>query len=105
MVDSSSSIVLLGSNRNIGGYMGRGRCRCRWLKRASAWIRASVSKMTFLSIGIALPFSMHWVLGSLGPLNTLISSGRSLEIIGALNHLALWGRKSLSSWLRSLLKL
>jgi hypothetical protein len=49
--------------------------------------------------------SLLQVLGSLGPLNTLIPSTRSLEIIGALNHLMLWGRESLSSCLWSGLKL
>jgi hypothetical protein len=31
----------------------------------------------------------------------MASSSRGVEIVGALNNLALWGRKSLSSWLRS----
>jgi hypothetical protein len=53
--------------------------------------------MTFLTIGIALSFSMRWVLGSLDPLNILIPNSRGLEIIGALNHLMLQGRESLSS--------
>jgi hypothetical protein len=44
-------------------------------------------------------------LGSLGPLNTLIPSSRSLEVVGALNHLMLWGKESLSSYLRPWLKL
>jgi hypothetical protein len=30
MVDLSMNIVLLGSNRNIVGSMGRGRCSCNW---------------------------------------------------------------------------
>jgi hypothetical protein len=89
MVDSSSSIVLLGSNSNRVGSTGRGRCSCRWLNRVSMQIGASVSKMVFLSTGVALPFTMHWVLGSLSPLNTLISSRRSLEIVEVLNHLTL----------------
>jgi hypothetical protein len=44
-------------------------------------------------------------LGSLGSLNTLIPSSRSLEVVGALNHLTLWGRISLSSCLCPWLKL
>jgi hypothetical protein len=32
------------------------------------------------------------VLGSLGSLNTLIPSNRSLEVVGALHHLTLQGR-------------
>jgi hypothetical protein len=39
-------------------------------------------------------------LGSLGPLKTLIPSSMSLEIVGALNHLTLKGRESMSSCLR-----
>jgi hypothetical protein len=85
--------------------MGRGKCRCGWKKRASAWIGASVSKMTVLSTSIALRFSMRWVLSILGPLYTLISNSRGLENVGVLNHVTLRGRKSLSSWLRSVLKL
>jgi hypothetical protein len=97
MVDSPSCIVLPGSNRNRVGSTGRGRCSCSGLIRGRAWIRASIGKMTFLSISIALSFSLHWIMGSLGPLNNLISSSRGLEIVGALNHLTLWGRESLTS--------
>jgi hypothetical protein len=97
MVDSPSCIVLPGSNRNRVGSMGRGRCSCSGLIRGRAWIRASIGKMTFLSISIALLFSLHWIMGSLGPLNNLISRSRGLEIVGALNHLTLWGRESLTS--------
>jgi hypothetical protein len=41
---------------------------------------ASVSKMIFLSTDIAVSFSLQWVLSSLGPLNSLISTSRSLEM-------------------------
>jgi hypothetical protein len=85
MVDSTSSIVLVGTNRNKIGSMGWGKCRL--LKRVSAWIRALVGKMTFLTIDIALSFNRCWVLSGPGPLNILISSSRSLEIVAALNHL------------------
>jgi hypothetical protein len=95
MVDSPMSIVLLGSNRSRIGSMGTSRCRL--LRRASAWIGALVGKKTFLTIGMALLFSQHWVLSNLGPLNILISSSRGLEIVGALNYLMLRGGKSLSS--------
>jgi hypothetical protein len=54
---------------------------------------------------VAPTINLLWVLGSLGPLNTLISSSMSLEIVGALNHLTLRGRESLSSCLQSWLKL
>jgi hypothetical protein len=60
-------------------------------------VQASVSKRTFLSTIIALLFSMRWVLSSLGPLSTLISSSMGQEIVGVLNHVTLEGRKSLSS--------
>jgi hypothetical protein len=95
MIDSPTSIVLLSGNMNRIISTGRGRCRL--LKRASAWFGALVGKMTFLTTTIALPFSQRWVLSSLGPMSILISSSRGLEIVGAFNHLMLWGRKSLSS--------
>jgi hypothetical protein len=63
MVDSPTCIVLLGSNRN------------------------RVGKMTLLATGIALLFRLHWVLSSMSPLNILIHSSRSLEIVGVLNDL------------------
>jgi hypothetical protein len=97
MVDSPSSIVLPGSNRNKVGSTGRGRRSCSNPIRALARIGASIGKMTFLSTSIALPFSLHWVLSILGPLNILISSSRVLEIFGSLNHLMLRSRESLSS--------
>jgi hypothetical protein len=97
MINSSSSVVLLDGNRNGVGTTGRGRCSCRWLISIRAQVGASVSIMSFLSIGIAFLISLRWVLGSLGPLNTLISHSRGLEVVGALNHLMLWSRKSLSS--------
>jgi hypothetical protein len=61
--------------------------------------------MSLLSIVVAPMISLQRVLGSLGPLNTLIPSIRNLEIVGALNHLMLQGRKSLSSCLRPRLRL
>jgi hypothetical protein len=97
MIDSPSSIVLSGSNRYGVGSTSMGRCRCSWQIRAWAQIRASVSKMTFLSISTTLPFSLQWVLSSLGPLNILIPSNRGLEIVWALNHLVLRGIESLSN--------
>jgi hypothetical protein len=62
----------------------------------SAGVGALVCKISLLTIGIALPFRLHWVLSSLGPLNILISSNRGLEIVGALNDLTLQSRKHLS---------
>jgi hypothetical protein len=71
----------------------------------SAWIRVSVGVMSLFTTVLAPTISLQWVLGRLGPLNTLIPSGRSLENVGALNHLTLQGRESLSSYLRPWLKL
>jgi hypothetical protein len=61
--------------------------------------------MSLFTTTIAPMVSLLWVLGSLGPLNTLIPSSRVLEIVGALNHLMLWGRESLSSYLQPWQKL
>jgi hypothetical protein len=61
--------------------------------------------MSLFTTTIAPMVSFLWVLGSLGPLNTLIPSSRGLEIVGALNHLMLWGRESLSSYLQPWQKL
>jgi hypothetical protein len=95
---------LAATGTGLAPHVG-GSCRCTRLIRTRARIGASVSKMTFLSIGIALSFSLRWALSSLGPLNILISSSRGLETIEVMNHLTLQGRESLSSRLRSLLKL
>jgi hypothetical protein len=61
--------------------------------------------MSLFTIVIAPAISLLRVLGSLGSLNTLIPSRRSLEVVGALNHLMLRGRESLSSCLWPWLKL
>jgi hypothetical protein len=105
MVDSPMSIVLLGINRNRVGSTSGGRCSSSRLIGTSARIGASVGVMSLVSIVVAPMISLQWVLGSLGPLNTLIPSSRSLEIVGARNHLTLRGGKSLSSCLRPWLKL
>jgi hypothetical protein len=70
-----------------------------------AWIGASIGVMSLLSTVIAHMISLKQVSGSLAPLNILIPSSRSLEIVGVLNHLMLQGRESLSSCLRPWLKL
>jgi hypothetical protein len=70
----------------------------------SARIGASIGIMSLFTIVIAPTISFLWVLGSLGSLKTLILSSRGLEVVGALNHLMLWGRESLSSCLRPWLK-
>jgi hypothetical protein len=90
---------------NRVGSTGRGRCCYSGLIGMSAQIGASVGVMSLLTIVVAPMISLLWVLGSLGPLNTLIPSSRSLEIFGVLNHLTLRGRESLSSYLWSWLKL
>jgi hypothetical protein len=105
MINSPTGIVLLGSNRNRVGSMGRGRCSYSRLIDTSTWIGASISVMSLFTIVIAPMISLLRVLGSLGSLNTLIPSSRSLEVVGALNHLTLWGRESFSTCLRPWLKL
>jgi hypothetical protein len=102
MVDSPTSIVLLGSNQNRVGSTSGGRCSIGSLIGMGAWIAASVAIMSSVSTIVAPTICLQWFLG---PLNALISSSRSLEILRALNHLTLWGGKSLSSYLRPWLKL
>jgi hypothetical protein len=105
MIDSPTGVVLLGSNRNRVGSTSRGRCSYSRLVDTSARIGASIGIMSLFTTVIAPMISLLWVLGSLGSLNTLIPSSRSLEVVGALNHLMLQGRESLSSCLRPWLKL
>jgi hypothetical protein len=97
MVDSATSIVLLGGNQNRIGSTGRGRCSCCRLISMNAWIGASVGIMSLFTTVEAPTISLRQVLGSLGPLNILTPSGRGLEIFRAPNNLTLWGRESLSS--------
>jgi hypothetical protein len=97
MIDSPTGIVLLGSNRNRVGSTGRGRCSYSRLIDTSAQIRASIGVMSLFTAAIAPTVSLLQVLGSLGSLNTLIPSNRSLEVVGALNHLTLRSIESLSS--------
>jgi hypothetical protein len=105
MIDSPMSIVLLGSNRNRGGSTSWGRCSSSSLIGTGAWVGAPIGIMSLVSTIVAPMIYLQWVLGSLGPLNALIFSGRSLEIIGALNHLTLQGGKPRSSCLWPWLKL
>jgi hypothetical protein len=105
MIDSPTGVVLLGSNRNRVGSMGRGRCSYSGLIGMSARIGTSVGIMSLFTTVVAPTISLLQVLSSLGPLNTLIFNSRNLEIVGALNPLTLWGRESLSSCLRPWLKL
>jgi hypothetical protein len=105
MIDSPTGIVLLGSNRNRVGSTGRGRCSYSGLIDTSVRIGASIGVMSLFTIVIAPTISLLQVLGSLGSLNTLMPSNRSLKVVGALNHLTFWGRESLSSGLRPWLKL
>jgi hypothetical protein len=105
MIDSPTDVVLLGSNRNKIGSTGGGRCSYSRLIDMSAQIGASIGIISLFTTVIAPTVSLLQVLGSLGSLNTLIPSSRSLEVVGALNHLMLWGRESLSSCLRPWLKL
>jgi hypothetical protein len=105
MIDSPMGVVLLGSNRNGVGSTGRGRCSYSRLIDTSVRIGASIGVMSLFTIVIAPMINLLRVLGSLGSLNTLTPSSRSLEVVGALNHLMLWGRESLSSCLQPWLKL
>jgi hypothetical protein len=105
MIDSPTDVVLLGSNRNRVGSTSRGRCSYSRQIDTSAWIGASIGIMSLFTTAIAPTVILLRVLGSLGSLNTLILSNRSLEVVGALNHLTLWGRESLSSGLRPWQKL
>jgi hypothetical protein len=91
MIDSPTSVVLLGSNKNRVSSTGRGRCSCSGLISTSARIGASVGVMSLFTTVVAPMISLLRVLGSMGPLNTLILNSRSLKIIRALNHLTLQG--------------
>jgi hypothetical protein len=91
MIDSPTGVVLLGSNRNRVGSTGSGKCSYSRLTDTSARIGASIGVMSLFTTAIAPTVGLLWVLGSLGPLNTLILSSRGLEVVGALNHLMLWG--------------
>jgi hypothetical protein len=82
MVDSPMSIVLLGSNKNRVGSTSGGRCSSSSLIGTSARIGASFGVISLVSTVVAPTISLQRVLGSLGPLNTLILSSRSLEIVG-----------------------
>jgi hypothetical protein len=82
MVDSPTSIVLLGGNWNRIGSIGRGRCSCSGLISTSARIGASVGIMSLFTTVEAPTISLQQVLGSLGPLNILTSSNRSLKLFG-----------------------
>jgi hypothetical protein len=104
-MERATGVVLLGGNRNKVGSTGRGRCSYSRLFDMSAWIGASSGVMSLFTTVIAPTISLLWVLGSLGSLNTLIPSSRSLEVVGALNHLTLRDREPLSSCLRPWLKL
>jgi hypothetical protein len=59
MIDLSMNIVLLGSNRNRVGSMGRGRCSC--LISTGVWIGASVSEMTLLPTSKTPPLSLQHI--------------------------------------------
>jgi hypothetical protein len=94
MIDSPMGVVLLGSNRNRVGSTGRGRCSSNGPISMSAQIGASVGVMSLFPTVVEPTISLLYVLGSLGPLNTLIPTSMSLEVVGALNHLMLRGRES-----------
>jgi hypothetical protein len=97
MIDSPIGVVLLGSDRNRVGSMGRGRCSYSKVTNTSARIGASIGVVSLFTTAVAPTVSLLRVLGSLGSLNTLIPNSTSLEVVGVLNHLMLQGRESLSS--------
>jgi hypothetical protein len=99
MIDSPTGVVQLGNNRNRIGSTDRSRCSY------SRLIGASIGVMSMFTITITPTVSLLRVLGSLGSLNTLILSSRGLKVVGALNHLTLRGRESLSNCLRPWQKL
>jgi hypothetical protein len=105
MVDSPMSIVLFGSRWNRVGSTSGGKCSSSSLIGTGTRIGASVGIMSCVSTVVAPSICLQWALGSVGPLYAMIPSGRSLGIVGALNHLTLRDGKSLSSCLRSWLKL
>jgi hypothetical protein len=58
MIDLSTNIILLGSNRNRISSTGRRRGGHNYLRRAGAWIGALVGKVTSLPTSIALSFTL-----------------------------------------------
>jgi hypothetical protein len=104
MINLPMNIVLSSSNRNGISPMGRRRGGHSCLRWAVVRIGTLVGKVTFLPTCVALSFTLKWVLSSLSPLSTLIPSSRGLEIVGVQYHITLWGRISLSSYLRPRLK-
>jgi hypothetical protein len=85
--------------------MGRGRCSYNRLIDMSARIGTSIGIISVFTTAIAPTVSLLWVLDSLGSLNTMIFSSRSLEVVGVLNQLTLRCRESLSSGLQPWQKL
>jgi hypothetical protein len=59
MVDSPTSMVLLGGNRNIVGSTGRGKCSSSSLISTGAWVGASAGIMSLLSIVVAPTISLQ----------------------------------------------
>jgi hypothetical protein len=74
MIDSPMGVVLLGSNRNIIGSTGRGKCSYSRLIDTSVRIGASIGVLSLFTTVISSTISLLQVLGSLGSLNTLIPS-------------------------------
>jgi hypothetical protein len=74
MIDSPMGVVLLGSNRNIIGSTGRGKCSYSRLIDTSVRIGASIGVLSLFTTIISSTISLLQVLGSLGSLNTLIPS-------------------------------
>jgi hypothetical protein len=108
LIDLSLSIVMPGFDWvsvSIAVHWRRW-IRCwRW-RRTWMWIGACSSNVTSLFTIVAFPlsWSMFCILSGMKPLDVLNSSIGSLKVVGQLDHLVLRGRKSLSHWLRHLLK-
>jgi hypothetical protein len=82
IIDSPTGVVLLGSNRNRVGSMGRGRCSYSRLIDMSPRIGASIGIMSLFTTVITPTTSLLRVLGSLDSLNTLISSRGVWRLLG-----------------------
>jgi hypothetical protein len=89
MVYPSSGLVLLSSHENRVCTMSRNGICCQRLIGAKAWLRAVVGIVTIFSTvaTFLVKLGLCSIWASQSSLYILISSSRSLEIAGPLNHL------------------
>jgi hypothetical protein len=66
--------------------------------------RSSNVTSLFTIVAFPLSWSLCCILSGVKPLHVLNSRVGSLKVVGQRDHLVLQGRKSLSRWLRHLLK-